>query len=76
MAKQVANKYMKSCSPSIIIRKYESKSQLNITCLDSLIKIQTIASLGEDVEKKEPSCTVDGNVNWCESNMGNSMEVL
>ena len=22
-------------------------------------------SVGKDVEKKEPSCTVDGNVNWC-----------
>ena len=26
---------------------------------------EEITSVGEDVEKREPSCTVDGNVNWC-----------
>ena len=24
-----------------------------------------MTSVGEDVEKTEPSCTVGGNVNWC-----------
>ena len=24
-------------------------------------------SIGEDVEKKQSLCTVDGNVNWCSS---------
>ena len=28
-------------------------------------KIGKITGVGEDVEKKEPSCTVVGNVNWC-----------
>ena len=27
-------------------------------------KRQQITSIGEDTEKKEPSCTVGGNVNW------------
>ena len=31
--------------------------------------------MGEDVEKKEPSYTVGGVVNWCSITMLNSMEV-
>ena len=31
----------------------------------AVIKRQKIASVGEDVEKREPSCSVDGNGNWC-----------
>ena len=30
-----------------------------------LSKRQEITSVGKDVEKREPSCTVGGNVNWC-----------
>ena len=29
------------------------------------IKIQQIANADKDVKKREPSCIVDGNVNWC-----------
>ena len=29
------------------------------------IKKTTIKSVGEDVKKREPSCTAGGNVNWC-----------
>ena len=28
-------------------------------------KKQQITSIGEDVEKREPSCSANGNVNWC-----------
>ena len=28
-------------------------------------KRQEITNAGESVEKREPSCTVGGNVNWC-----------
>ena len=31
---------------------------------------QEIIDAGEDVEKREPSCTVGGNANWC-SQSGN-----
>ena len=27
--------------------------------------VKKITSIDEDVEKKEPLCTVGGNVNWC-----------
>ena len=30
-----------------------------------LSKRQEITSVSEDVEKKQPSCIVIGNVNWC-----------
>ena len=26
---------------------------------------QAITNAGEDVEKREPLCTIGGNVNWC-----------
>ena len=29
------------------------------------LKSLQILNIGEDVEKREPSYTVDGNVNWC-----------
>ena len=35
---------------------------------------QEITSVGEDVEKREPSCTVNGDVKCC-SRYGNSMEI-
>ena len=38
----------------------------------SSINDQTI-SIGEDVEKKEPLCTVGGNADWC-SHYGNNMK--
>ena len=31
----------------------------------AIMKRQEILSVGEDVEKRGLSCTVDGNVNWC-----------
>ena len=51
-----------------MIRKCKSKPQWGITSHLSewlLSKRRQIASVGEDVEKREPSCTVGGNVNWC-----------
>ena len=29
-----------------------------------LSKIKSITSVGEDIEKRKPTCTVDRNVNW------------
>ena len=39
-----------------------------------LSKRQEIKSVREDVGKREPSCTVGRNVNWCTASMENSME--
>ena len=53
---------MKGCSTSLS-GKCKSKSQLDFTLhLSEWLKSK---SVGEDVEKKEPSCTAGGNANWC-----------
>ena len=50
-----------------LLEKYKSKLQWDITSYQSewpsSKSLQTI-NAGEDVEKREPSCTVGGNVNW------------
>ena len=64
---QIAKKYMKRCSRSLIIKECKSKLQwgiiLHLSEWPSSKNVQTI-NTGEDVEKKKSFYTVDGNVNW------------
>ena len=63
---QMANKHMKRCSTSLIIRKMQIKTtmkyHLTLVRMAAIKSLQTI-NAGEGVEKKEPSYTVGGNAN-------------
>ena len=66
---------MKRCSTSFIIRETQIKTTTTSHQSEwPSSKILQMINAGEDMEKREPSSTVGGNVNWY-SHYGNGKEI-
>ena len=55
-------KHMKRCSASLNSREIQTNTTMTITSYQSEWKNLQIINPGEDVKKREPSCTVDKKV--------------
>ena len=56
----MVKRYIKT---SLVIREMQIKITMRYQL--TMASIEKTASVCKDVEKREPLCTVGGNVNWC-----------
>ena len=59
----MAKKHMKRCSTLLIIREKKIKTTMRYHLTLAIIKKSGNKKCWRDVEKREPSCPVGGNVN-------------
>ena len=65
---QMAHRHMERCSIALLLEKCKSKLQWDTISQWSerpSLKSLQITNAGEGIEKREPSYTASGNINWC-----------